>query len=412
MNEFHVFDLDGTLWNIKSDIWIIDKETSKPIITISWLEFSLIRNGIYQNDNIPLEYNGNKFFISRELYDKIYKKTKFENIKRLGISFNSFYNKNILDKSPINYTLDNITHLRGKKNISIGILTARSNLKTHSNVLNKLRIELKNIGISIDKIYFVGDKLSFYHNIEPCRLENNTQISLKKVYVLLEHLLGFKIKKNKFVFLKQDWFTNVYFYDDNKINIDYANDCQTILNNLLKNTDNELFNLIIDRIKSNSLKLYNNLITNNELNKFEINLVNIDTPHKFPLFENVVYYTGNFVDKKKIKKELKTDIKNIINFFILKPIFDYKITNFIVNVINDNKIIEIIIFGIGKPDIDVNKLKDDPLIKLVFTKKNIWLSKYMKSKVYKKIQYRNTEITTENLFSIRDNVLEYLNKKK
>ena len=47
------------------------------------------------------------------------------------------------------------------KNIEIGLLTARSDRKKHANLLNKLRIKLKEYGLEINKIYFVNVLKSF-----------------------------------------------------------------------------------------------------------------------------------------------------------------------------------------------------------------------------------------------------------
>jgi len=311
--EFHTFDLDGTLWNIKSEIWVIDKEKPyKPIVTIDGLEFSLIKNGFYFRDDIPLEYNGEKFYISKSLFDKIYKKTGFENIKRLGISFQGFYDKEKLNKSKISFLLDNISHLRGKS-VDIGLLTARSNQRNHSDVVNKLRLELKNMNLSIDKIYFMGDKFKVTHD---------TQMSLKKTYILLEHLIGFKIKDNRFIPIKQDWYMDVHFYDDNFTNISYANDCQKILTDLISKTDNDLFKIIVDRINSEELILHTHTITNNKNNPFKDNIVKIEEPEKFPLkLENVNEEFNNpFIKGKdrviidRIYDELKEVLDNDLDY--------------------------------------------------------------------------------------------------
>jgi len=572
------FDLDGTLWNIHSDIWIIDKERPyKPVMKIPSLDFSLIRNGMYQRDELPLDYNGQKFYISKELFNKIQKKTKSQNINRFGISFNNFYDKSILNKSKVDYLLDNIEHLRGKKDVAIGLLTARSNKVTHSDVINDLRLKLKDMGISLDKIYFVGDKFKVYYDEDS---------SLKKVHILLEHLIGFKIKDSKFVSLRQDWYPEVHFYDDLKGNIEYANDVQKVLNDLVKNTDDDLLSIIVERINTNNIKLINYLITNNDVNRFEMNKIEIVEPDKFPIFEkkietyenfelneyknpfikgddrrmvdkvyndlvellsgNVVDYNCNseddgglmfktttkqtityykkgirikisvdnnsitkdikirvnkfednedeewgndnkideivvdipyyshkivkiiknlcrkkrksengikkvkvkqkkdsdmdfaldifdddeidnidniddiseFIDEswtgvyksdKDIKKEINKSIKDIINPFIMKYVFDYRITHFILDFLNKNTKIELTIFGFG-PIGDGNK--EDALLKIIFEKKkNTWVVFYKKSKIFRKIQNRSTEIKLENIGKIRTEILNYLNKK-
>jgi len=54
--ELAMFDLDNTLWYIKSDIWIIDKnKPGVPILKISQIEFALIKSGIYVKSFIFLK---------------------------------------------------------------------------------------------------------------------------------------------------------------------------------------------------------------------------------------------------------------------------------------------------------------------------------------------------------------------
>ena len=130
------------------------------------------------------------------------------------------------------------------------------------------------IGIEIYKVYFVADKFYYKHN---------ESISLNKVHVLIEHLIGLKIEKGKFKPFKQDWFKDVYFYDDEKMNIDYANDVQLLLERILKSTDDELFKMVLDKLNENEITLHNNLITNNDVNLFNTTRIKIETPSSFPI---------------------------------------------------------------------------------------------------------------------------------
>ena len=77
--EIAFFDLDNTLWYIKSDVWVIDKnKPSIPILKISPVEFALIKSGIYVNDEIPIDYNNERFFISRDMMERIQRKNKLQ----------------------------------------------------------------------------------------------------------------------------------------------------------------------------------------------------------------------------------------------------------------------------------------------------------------------------------------------
>jgi len=268
------FDLDGTLWNNGNEIWIIDKEhPSKPVMVLNPIEFALIKKGHYVKDDIVLDYNGQRYYISEELSKRLQKKSRTENMERFGISLMPLVSRELLNKSKIEFLLKNIEHLRFNKHIDIGILTARSNQRTNSDILNKLRLELQNIGINIDKIYFVGEDV------------NKGQNYINKINVLIEHLVGFKIKNGRFVSLKQDWYKTVDFYDDDTQNIHYANDIQKFFDEILRKTDDEIFHIITQRLEVEKLTLNNYLVTSNDLNKFVESSVVLQKPVRFPIRE-------------------------------------------------------------------------------------------------------------------------------
>lgn len=291
MNEISFFDLDGTLWNIKNDdIWIIDKDKPyKPVLIIDQLEFTLIKSGKYVKDELPLNYNGQVYYISKNLFEIIKKKSHSENIERFGISFIPRVRKEILDKREIDVLTHNIEHLRYNKFVDIGLLTARSNQRNHAELVNKLRLELKKIGIEISKIFFVGDEGNY---------------ELRKVFVLLEHLVGLKIKDGKFISIKQDWYKKVSFYDDDIRNIDYANDAQSIFEDLLRKTDDEIYAIVLDRIQNYKLTLDNYLVVDNELNRFKKSSVTLIDPMRYPLKESFMKYK----DWLKINKNHDKDV--------------------------------------------------------------------------------------------------------
>lgn len=287
--EIAFFDLDETLWNIKNDdIWIIDKDKPyKPLMILDPLEFSLIENGKFKKDDLKLDYNGNVYFISKDLFNVIKLKSGSENIERFGISFIPKVRKEILDKREIDILTHNIEHLRFNKFIDIGLLTARSNQKNHAELINKLRIELRKIDISIDKIFFVGSAIE-------------TDVVSKKATILLEHLIGLKIKDGKFVSLKQDWYKKVSFYDDDINNIFFANHIQRYLEDKLKKTDDEVFRIVIDRINSNELTLDTYLVVDNEVNRFKKHTVILKPPLKFPLHESTMKF-DRWIETNRLK---------------------------------------------------------------------------------------------------------------
>ena len=273
MKELALFDLDNSLWYIKSDVWVIDKnKPNVPILKISPIEFALIKNGIYVKDDILIEYNNEKFYISRDMMERIQRKKniRFGNI---GISYSEFFDDDILNKKDVQLLLNNIKHLIGK-NIEIGVLTARSDRKKHTTLLNKLRLKLKEYGLEINKIYFVSESIRFGYQ---------DKIIYDKNKILISHLIGLTIEDTHFAPIKTDAYDTVYFYDDVTSNILNSNNLQDYFDVLVRNSDSECVEFINNRFENNTLTLVNNLITNNELNPFETKVIKLVPPIKFPI---------------------------------------------------------------------------------------------------------------------------------
>lgn len=271
--NIHFFDLDGCLWSVDSKVWIVDKEEpDKPLLKLDKIDMNKILNGLYKGEDLKIEYNDEEYFISNDIYNKIRKKKNLP-IERLGMSWIEYIDPKYINKNNPKFLLHNIQHLRGTDDL-ICIITGRSNRDRHAKILNQLRLTLKDYGLEIYKIYFVSDK--FF-------MRQNETIAMNKANILIEHMVGLKTEDNKFAPLKQDWFSNIYFYDDELQNIDYANDVQLLLDRILKSTDDELFNIVTKRLKENQINLTTNLVTNNLTNLFKTNTVTLKEPTKYPI---------------------------------------------------------------------------------------------------------------------------------
>lgn len=289
--EIAFFDLDNTLWYIKSDVWVIDKnKPSIPLLKISPIEFALIKSGIYVKDDILVEYNGESYFISKDMMERIERKSKNIKLGNIGISYSEFFDDSILNKKDVQILLDNIKHLIGK-DIEIGVLTARSDRKKHANLLNKLRLKLKEYGLEIDKIYFVSESIR--------SIGYQDKLVYDKNKVLLSHLVGLNIEDNHFVPIKKDSYNKVYFYDDVKSNFMNVNNLQDYFDFLVRNSDDECVEFINNRLEKNELILVNNLVTNNEVNPFETTSITLKSPIKYPIKISDNKLTVKFENFKK-----------------------------------------------------------------------------------------------------------------
>ena len=242
-NIIHFFDLDGTLWGLDTKAWIILKKyPNNPLIKLSNGQLTDILFGVYKKDEIIINYNGNNYWISKQIFNKI--KKSIPNIKedQLGLSFiekvNPIYYKNLT------FYKENIRHLINEKGIDIGILSGRYSEEDDNKLLALLKSELDNIGLEINKFYYVSD---FF---KPT-VDNN--VNFKKMNILLEHLVGFKINDDHFIPIKQDLYKEVHFYDDEFQNINTANNIQEIFEEYLRKTDDEVYNRIMLRV--NDIKI-------------------------------------------------------------------------------------------------------------------------------------------------------------
>lgn len=273
MKEFHFFDLDHTLWEMENYAWVIDKNKPEiPLVKITLNELLMIKKGFYRNDNLKINYNGQEFYISKQLMDKIQKK-KIVGINNLGISYIEMTSPEYINTTKTTFLTKNIMHLIGRDDLKIIILTGRNNRQKHEKILNLLRLKLQEMGLEIFKIYFIGDEM---------KIENDEEISYRKAVVLLEHMVGMKTEDNTFIPLKQDFSNSIYFYDDEIQNINSANNIQSIFDKIYRNTTNEdVKKIIIDRIKNMNLTLCTNLVGTNEINRFTKKMINLILPEIF-----------------------------------------------------------------------------------------------------------------------------------
>lgn len=275
MKKNYFFDLDGTLVDCKRFIWVIDKnKPSYPLMKMTPLDFSLIKYNFYKEDGLLVEFDGQSFFISQELFDNIQKIKKLP-IERLGFSFREFKDKKYINSEDFDFLYQNIKHLVGSKT-NITFLTARSNRYKHGDFLNKLRFILENLNLKLYKIYFIGKKHEVYHR---------SYLSFRKALILLEHMIGLKIKNEKFIDKKQDKFDKLYFYDDNDSINEYVNNLQEIFEGVYKNTSSELKQIIMKSLEEEPI-LYNNLVYPNLINNFKTQEIKLKSPIKFPIVEN------------------------------------------------------------------------------------------------------------------------------
>lgn len=273
----HFFDID-TLIDIDSKVWIIDKRNPNvPMLKISKSEFNLVKSGIYKPQGNKIEYNGDIFWISNDIFNKLKVKIKNSNssLYNLGISLQEFLNKDIIDNIKPSLNLDVISKLKNT-NHDIYVVCSKQVMSVYENVINKIKDELKSDGILIKKFYFINE--TFYN-------QDDDSNRFKKVKLLLQHLLGYKTNINKFTDEEIKKYDEVYFYDNQKDTLRVADDSNIVLKRLLDSTEDGLRSVIKEDIDENTPFLIVNYITDNINNRVLSKKVKIEYIRLIKTFE-------------------------------------------------------------------------------------------------------------------------------
>lgn len=266
MKSIDFFDIDLTLWNTNNKIVVINKQRPEKILfEIPYNELSGLKT-FYKKDNNPVYYNGKTFYLPNKYMNKI------DNINNVGISFRDYNDPDMIKKqiSKTDYLMDNIKHLKNT-NSDIALLSARSNLNNHRDnikVLNNKIISV--VGRGIKKVYFVND------------LDNNLDDDIsanRKATIILEHLIGLKIKNERFIPLKQSHYNNVSLYDDMAVNINLVNDLQKVFDICIANSDDYIRDEILNFVDKNDLFYNTYKITNNKIEPFIENKQKLLSPY-------------------------------------------------------------------------------------------------------------------------------------
>ena len=293
MNKsIHFFDLDNTLWKLNVRAWLILKDKpNSPLIKLNKIQLDEILNGVHKKEENIIEYNGNQYWISDEIFDRIKKIRNKIELTDIGLSFIEFTNP--LYYNDITFLVENIRHLiNGEDDIDIGILSSRYNIENDNELLLILKNKLEDLGLELNKFYYISNYFE---------TKNTNRINNDKMKILLEHMVGYHIENNHFVPIKQDTYEEIHFYDDELQNIDVVNNIQYYFDQYLRNTDDEIFIKIKNKIDNKIPIIYTHLVTNNKLNKYKTTKIELKQPINYAIKvdEKLIFKFKDFIKKYK-----------------------------------------------------------------------------------------------------------------
>ena len=142
----YLFDVD-TILSYDWDCWFVDKnEPSEPLFKISKYDYFLISSGVYKNHNNMITYNGNTYYLSNNIYDKLKTSLKKSDtpLSDIGISvreFNNINNEKVKVNSDIFRSLIN-------KDVTVYILNY---YRLSSEFKQKIEKDILTFGLKIEK---------------------------------------------------------------------------------------------------------------------------------------------------------------------------------------------------------------------------------------------------------------------
>ena len=277
----HFFDID-VLVDINSKVWLISKtKPSSPVLKISKHEFNLIKKGIYKRYNQRLMIGDTYYWLSDGIMNnlKVRCKNLRCNITDLSFSMQEFMNPSVVENLDFLIKEYHFGHLKNTKD-DIFVICSKNTEKNYKVVVDKLVEKMADVGLVIKDFYYLSE--TFYNR-------DKDNISHTKVKLLLQHLIGYKSEGDKFIVDEIKQYDRVYFYDDELNAISLANDCNTIFDFIISNTDDSLKSIIKDIIKEGDKVVIVNKVTNNKVNPFVVKEIRIMWSNIKKTFESFIY---------------------------------------------------------------------------------------------------------------------------
>jgi len=267
---------------MNSKVWIVNTRTpNKPLIRISKSEFNLLRKGVYKKDNINFNIDGQTYWLSEELFNKIKIKSKNNNvnISELSFSMQEFMNKDIIENGDFTIHLENIRHLNNTQD-DIYVICSKNSKRSYESLIEKLEEKLLDFGLKIKNFYFISE--TFYNR-------DRDDIIHKKVRLVLQHIIGLKTADTKFTEEEITKYDQVSLYDDDVNTIKLAKGVNDVLQFLVKNSDDEVKEKVKEVLKMEECELIINQVTFNKVNPFIITKVELNLNKIVRTFENFIY---------------------------------------------------------------------------------------------------------------------------
>ena len=143
--------------------------------------------------------------------------------------------------------------------------------------IEKLEDQITKMGISVKNWYYLTETFSN---------RDDDRVSLNKIKIVLQHMIGLKTNDMKFVDEEIQNYDECIVWDDSQRVINLGKDINKVLENILLNTDESLKLKIKDEIREGNNMLILKEWTHNTSNKFNQFEVELEYSNLIRSFEN------------------------------------------------------------------------------------------------------------------------------
>jgi|688.fasta_scaffold165130_3 hypothetical protein len=277
-NIAHFFDLN-CLIDISQSAWIVDKnKPNVPLLKISPSDFKLIKSGIFKSKGNKIEFSGQTFWLSDEMFNrlKIISLKNRINISDLVVSLQEFLNRDLIQEMKYSLKLDPILNLRNKLD-DIYIICSQQTKRIFEKVISKIEEELKSNGIVIKQFYYLNE--NFLN-------QNSDEVKFKEMRLLLQHSIGYKTDSDKFVDEEITKYNFINFYDNSITTFKVETDINQLMDVIWNNTDKGLRDVIKEDLQDSQPTIFVHKIEMNEFNPISTKKVKITLPKLIKTFES------------------------------------------------------------------------------------------------------------------------------
>lgn len=274
----YFFDLNCFLKG-KQQAWIVDRNNpSLPLLKITQSELKLFKSGIFKNKGNKIDFNGITYYLSDEVWNhiKIICSKNNINVTNLVISLQEFLNRDLINYMKFDIDLSVISNI--KKDIGdLYLVCSKYTRSAYQKIVDELIESLRKEGIVVKNFYYLNENFMNY---------NDDELQYKKIKLILQHSIGYKSEKDKFIDDEITKYEIIHWYDKSFHILNLVNLANDTLKFMLNKSDKGLLEVIKDDLIHEIPKVFVHKIQDNQVNPIITKTTNINLPNVVRKFES------------------------------------------------------------------------------------------------------------------------------